>query len=73
MSKVKIDSSVIKEIEIGSVNDPNGNKRIVISFNTGRDYEYNLPSTVVEEFVKAPSAGTFFARQIRPNYQGKLI
>lgn len=73
MSKVKIDSSVIKEIEIGSVNDLNGNKRIVISFNTGRDYEYNLPATVVEEFVKAPSAGTFFTRKIRPNYQGKLI
>lgn len=45
-----------------------------VTFKNGRRYRYvGVSSTLYENFMNAPSKGSFFAREIRPNFQGERV
>jgi hypothetical protein len=45
-----------------------------IAFNNGRVYQYlNVPPEAFEDFNKAESKGSFFAKTIRGRYEAKRI
>lgn len=45
-----------------------------VTFKNGRRYRYvGVSATLYENFMNAPSKGSFFAREIRPNFQGEPV
>ena len=44
-------------------------QKMVITFKDGRSYEYSaVPQSVYMQMQRAPSAGSFFARQVKGRY-----
>ena len=59
---MKVESSMISEIE-------HNGKDLIITFTTGGTYLYeNVPTSVYEEFTKAPSKGQYFHKNILKKY-----
>ena len=49
------------------------NSTLTVTLQSGRTYAYqSVPSSVVEEFVNAPSVGKFYSQQIRKYSSSEL-
>lgn len=54
---------------IGQVTFDDATDTLTIEFADGASYDYmNVPAAVARDFRNAPSAGAFFARQIKSRY-----
>ena len=46
------------------------NRKLEVWLNTGRKYQYSpVPERIFENFLKAPSKGIFFNRDIKTKYK----
>lgn len=64
---VKVDSSAISEV---GYNEDDNTLKIV--FNNGAEYEYlDIPKTQYKEFVKAPSIGRYYNKNIKLKFNVK--
>ena len=58
-------------LRISDLSDPRG---LVVTFTTGKTYQYfGVPPDVHEALLAAPSKGTFFNQQIRSSYRYRLL
>lgn len=47
---------------------------LVLKFKTGETYSYaGVPAAVYKGLLGAPSAGSYFQREIRGKYEGKKV
>lgn len=61
------DSSIIERADYYA-ND----KRLVVTFNTGRRYEYlDVPKNVIKDWTECSSTGSFFRQYIRGHYDDR--
>lgn len=68
MNMIKVvDSSIISAVGYE-------NHKLEVWLNTGKKYQYSpVPETVFENFLKAPSKGIFFNRDVKPHYDCKPL
>lgn len=61
----KVNSTAIRKIAYDS-----NEKRLSITFNSNKTYDYpNVPAQLVCNFMKSPSKGQFFNKEIRNKFQ----
>lgn len=63
------DSSIIESIDYFIAE-----KRVVVTFHTGRAYEYRgIEQSLVKEWMSAPSQGSFFSNFVKNKFPYKEI
>lgn len=69
MERQSVTSSNIASIG----HDPNGDT-LEVEFHSGKVYQYdNVPASVAEALINAPSIGRYFSEVIRPVYDGRMV
>lgn len=64
MSKVQLDSTLLVSADYN-----NSNNKLVIEFKDGKKYEYSsVPEDVYNGLISTMSAGRYFIRNIKNNY-----
>ncbi len=68
MNMIKVvDSSIVSAVG-------HENVKLEVWLNTGKKYQYSpVPETVFKNFLKAPSKGIFFNRNVKPHYDCKPL
>jgi lysyl-tRNA synthetase class 2 len=69
MKTIAVDSTTLR-----TVGYDNERRLLQIEFHNRSIYQYfEVPATVYEELMKAPSKGTYFNRSIRPRFDFALV
>ena len=67
MDMIKVVSSIVSVVGYE-------NRKLEVWLNTGKKYQYSsVPESVFESFLKAPSKGIFFNREVKPKYACKPL
>lgn len=70
MSKIAMNK--VKSSHIQSVGWDSQNKQMVVEWKHGT-YAYKTPKKVYDDLMKAESKGSFFNKNVRPNYKPTLL
>lgn len=67
MNWVRVDSTMITHVA-------HENETIFVRFRDGAEYRYNgVPDKVIEEFLRAPSKGSFVNKVLKGHYTSERI
>lgn len=64
----------VDSVSITAVGHDSDSLELHVQFVSGEVYVYeNVPSNIFEEFVNAPSKGSYFNREVRPAYSWRKL
>lgn len=68
------DMVYVDSVSIAAVGYDGDSQELHVQFVSGETYAYqNVPPTIFDAFIAAPSKGSYFNREVKPAYQHRKL